>query len=293
MGAKLTYLDARAHASVYTRIIFTRSRFLIAGTNKRNTTSIDFASMAKNKTTTKTAKEEKKNKKKGGGGCFGGGKKKDKENNAPATTTTTNAQQHQGRETKFSQKGNADANIKQELEGEDTESEHSADSDGLHSNGWIRYYDEATGNFYYVREDGIGEAQWNKPLEFIVPTDESERETIIREQQRQQVLEEEKKIRERKELEKKRNENEKQFKEDEKKRKKKLEQEAKQRAIDEEKMKMELLKQENSREKENARLKMEEEQALKEKMLAAKLAAKAKEQETERQRKEQEAIALK
>merc|ERR1712159_78744 len=124
MGAKLTYLDARAHASVYTRIIFTRSRFLIAGTNKRNTTSIDFASMAKNKTTTKTAKEEKKNKKKGGGGCFGGGKKKDKENNAPATTTTTttNAQQHQGRETKFSQKGNADANIKQELEGEDTES---------------------------------------------------------------------------------------------------------------------------------------------------------------------------
>ena len=118
------------------------------------------------------------------------------------------------------------------MEGEDTESEHSADSDGLHSNGWIRYYDEATGNFYYVREDGKGEAQWNKPLEFIVPTDESEREAIIREQQRQQVLEEEKKIRERKELEKKRNENEKQFKEDEKKRKKKLEQEAKQRAID-------------------------------------------------------------
>ena len=64
------------------------------------------------------------------------------------------------------------------------------------------------GNFYYVREDGIGEAQWNKPLEFIVPTDESEREAIIREQQRQQVLEEENKIRERKELEKKRNENE-------------------------------------------------------------------------------------
>ena len=115
---------------------------------------------------------------------------------------------------------------------------------GFTLNGWIRYYDEATGNFYYVREDGKGEAQWNKPLEFIVPTDESERETIIREQQRQQVLEEEKKIRERKELEKKRNENEKQFKEDEKKRKKKLEQEAKQRAIDEEKMKMELLKQE-------------------------------------------------
>ena len=56
---------------------------------------------------------------------------------------------------------------------------------------------------------------------------------------------------------------------------------------------MELLKQEKLREKENARLKMEEEQALKEKMLAAKLAAKAKEQETERQRKEQEAIALK
>ena len=112
--------------------------------------------MAKNKTTTKTAKEEKKNKKKGGvGGCFGKNKKaggRDKENNAPATTTTTtttttNAQQHQGRETKFSQKGTADANIKQELEGEDTESEHSADSDGLHSNGWIRYYDEATGNF--------------------------------------------------------------------------------------------------------------------------------------------------
>merc|ERR1712070_1239453 len=100
----------------------------------------------------------------------------------------------------------------QKLEEGDTESDYdstegSEEDDGLHSNGWIRYYDEATGNFYYVREDGIGEAQWNKPLEFIVPTDESERETIIREQQRQQELEEEKKIRERKELEKKRNEN--------------------------------------------------------------------------------------
>ena len=119
------------------------------------------------------------------------------------------------------------------MEGEDTESEHSADSDGLHSNGWIRYYDEATGNFYYVREDGIGEAQWNKPLEFIIPTDESERERqLFVNNNDNKCWRKKRKYENEKNFEKKRKKMKSSSKRT-KKRKKKLEQEAKQRAIDE------------------------------------------------------------